>query len=215
MFKILLTFGCLVVTLNLLAQESEEKNPTINSRSSGLMAIQVSPVFENLLHPGLRVGTNYLIKDRVKTKKRLFKSRQEKLGSKSKNIQYLADGHLGLYNHPNNHTGVYLGVGFTRLRITNRKNITLGWSFELSYLRRFYNLKTFELTENGSIKQVRAAGTNNVMLTIAPSIGKIYSSKKKEEAWGLYFKPSLLIQSYIHTFVANPLLEIGTTWYIF
>ncbi len=221
LFKItqLLCF-CLLLVGSTFAQESEKKmltgsNIDLVESTKGLRGIDVGLFLENGLHPGLNFGASYLIKERIISKSRRSDSRQEKLGNRTKVIQHLVEGNLGFYNHPNNHFGTFIGIGFTRLRIKTRKMKTFGWSFDMGYLRRIYNIKTYELNEDGTIETIGGAGNNSLMFAIAPTFGKIYGTKKGGNGWHLYFKPNLLIQKYNHTFAPNIAIEIGTTLYIF
>ncbi|MGB1217186.1 MAG: hypothetical protein ACPG5P_04880, partial [Saprospiraceae bacterium] len=86
---------------------------------------------------------------------------------------------------------------------------TLAWSFEVNYLRRFYNLKTYELNEDGTVETLKGAGTNSLLFAIAPSWRKGFGTRGEEKAWYLYLKPSLQMLKYNHAFFPNATLEIG------
>ena len=123
----------------------------------------------------------------------------------------MLDGNAGFYNHPNNHLGTFVGLGLTRFRFKKRTGITYGFSFEFSYLRKFYNHKTYELSDDGTIKRVPLAGTNNVVFALSPSFGKIMGTKKGKKGWHLYLKPSLQFLTFNHSFAPNATLEIGVS----
>lgn len=205
---------------NLQAQEVEKRIDTKNNiKFTGLRA---GLFLDNGLHPGLKLGTSYFLKEKVKSKKRRSEKSQEKYGNKTKQIKYLADGHIGFYNHPNNHTGVFLGFGFSRFRTKKRINRrgkerirTFGWSFEVNYLRRFYNIETFKLGENGEVQKVHGAGNNSLMFVISPILGKTYGIKNGGDGFYIYVKPSLQVLKYNHTFVPNAAIELGVDLNLF
>ena len=210
--KILQILCCLCLCFNAAAQKSKTVTVTTpESTEERLTGLRTGLFLDSGLHPGLKFGKSYILKEKEKSRKHLFKFKQNKHGNKVKTVQYLLDGNAGFYNHPNNHFGTFVGVGLTRFRLRERTGITYGFSFELSYLRRFYNNKTYELTDNGTIRRVPLAGTNNVVFALSPSFGKIMGTKKGKEGWHLYFKPSLQILTYNHSFVPNATLEIGVT----
>jgi len=177
---------------------------------------------DNGIHPGLKFGTSYLFGEKEKSKPRRLKYFQKKYGNKIKHLQYFADGNIGFYNHPNHHTGLFLGIGMTRQRTKTRitrkdkeKLKTRSWSLEVNYLRRFYNIETLELDENGTIQSVPNAGSNSLMFAISPAFGRIYGTKNGGKGFHLYLKPSLQILKYNHAFFPNAALEIGVNLNIF
>lgn len=198
---------CCFLCINITAQEF--KNNVETKPSNKLTGLRTGIYLENGLHPGLKLGTSYILKEKVKPRKHTFKFRQNKYGDKHKQIQYLADGNIGFYNHPNNHRGAFIGVGVTRLRTKTRKMKTLGWSFEVNYLRRFYKLETYELNEDGTTELIKGAGSNSLMFALSPSWGKVFGTKNGGEGWHLYVKPSLQMLKYNHAFFPNAALEIG------
>ncbi len=166
---------------------------------------------DNVIHPGLKIGTSYIFKTKDKTKIRKFKGLENKWGSKLKTIDFSADLNLGFYNHPNNHLGTFLGIGVTRLRTKARKNRVLGFSFEINYLRKFYNLPTYILNENNEVERKRFSGTNEVMFVFAPTFGKNILTKKEFGGVRIFAKPSIQLISYNHSFLPNFALELGCT----
>ncbi len=167
--------------------------------------------FDNGLHPGVKIGLSHVLGSKIKSRQYRFKSRGSAYGPKTKSIKYLLDGNVGMYTHPNNHIGTFVGFGFTRLRTEQRKLRTLAWSFGVNYLRRFYNIETYTVSENGKIEKVSFAGTNSLMFNLTPSFGKEVASKNDGQSWRWYIAPSLQFLKYNHSFFPNASLEIGAT----
>ena len=204
--SLLVVFGFLFLSQTLQAQDLDTLD--VGQSNKGTLSIHTGLFADNLLHPGLKFGTSYLFSEKVKTKKRRFKFSQNKYGDKVKMIKYTGDAQLGFYSSPNSHLGVIMGVGITRLRTKPRKLKTFGWSFEVNYLRRMYNIETYELDQNGNAKPVNGAGGNSLMFALSPSYGRILNEKN---GLRIYFEPSLQVQKYNHSFVPNVSFELGTT----
>ncbi|MEO1714030.1 MAG: hypothetical protein AAFU60_11925, partial [Bacteroidota bacterium] len=124
-------------------------------------------------------------------------------------IEYLLDGQVGGYNHPNNHVGVFAGLGFTRMRTNTSTWRTLGLSLEANYLRRSYSIPTVELSNQGGVLTVDGAGTNGLMFALAPSFGKLLGVRKGVRVWHIYAKPSLQFLQYDFGWFPNAALELG------
>lgn len=200
---------CFILAFQVKAQAQKTDN---SLTSKGFTGLRIGMYVDNGVHPGLKFGTSYLYKEKIKVRKHRLKFLQKKRGDKTKIIHYMLDANAGFYNHPNNHLGTFVGIGYTRLRTKPRKMKTLGWSYEVNYLRRFYNIKTYELDESGNVNTVKGAGRNSLMFAIAPSFGKVLGTKKGGEGWHLYIKPALQVLKYNHSFFPNAALEIGGTF---
>lgn len=205
--KNFLLIFCCCLCLNIEAQN----NKIVEDASKGLTGLRAGIYSDNGLNPGLKLGTSYVLKEKTKSRKYFFKPTQRRPRNGSKKIQHLIDGHIGFYNHFSNHIGTFVGIGYTRMRIKPEKNRTFGWSLEMNYLRKFYNLETYELNAQGEIEQIKGAGSNNLMFAIAPSWGKVFGTKKGGEGLHLYFKPSLQMVEYNHSFFLNASIELGGT----
>jgi len=201
--------------LNLTAQASKLSSDASSLFKDKFTGIRLGLYGESVFHPGLKLGTSYILDEKEKNRKYLFKSREIKRGSQLKIIQVLADANAGYYNHPNNPLGIFLGLGITRMWTKTRKMRTLGWSFDVNYLRRIYNIPTIELNENGEVNEISGAGTNSIMFALSPSFGKIYGVDRDKKEWHFYIKPSLQILKYDFSFVPNFALEIGASLNLF
>ena len=92
-----------------------------------------------------------------------------------------------------------------------KKYFVTGYSFEVGYLRRFLKFDTFELDDNGDIKKVKGTGSNSLVFSITPMIlGKEYRPKSGARM-RLFFKPTLQILKYNHSFTVGAVGEIGLT----
>ena len=175
------------------------------------MPLSVAFYGDNLIHPGLKLGTSYLLGSKVKTKVHKWKGLESKRGNKVKQIDYTTDLNFSFYNHPNNHSGLLLGLGATRLRTNTRKNRSLGWSAEVSYLRRVYNVSTYELGEDGSLQEISLGGNNGVVLSISPSFGKVIKPQVYGRNIRIYGRPILQVLTYNHAWSPNAAFEFGVT----
>lgn len=206
---ILVGWLCLFCTLDTQAQSSSLRLGNQHSLKDRFTGIRAGLFADNGVHPGLKLGSSYLLGEKARNKKYLFNPSRRKNEIHMMLIQYLADGHVGFYNHPNNHTGVFVGVGFTRMKTHVTKLRTFGLSFEANYLRRIYNIPTLELDGNGGILEIGGAGTNSVQFTLAPSFGKLFRVGPGQRYLHLYLKPHLQWLQYDFRFFPNASLEIG------
>lgn len=187
------------------------QNLQLSSSSENTMPLRIAYYGDNGIHPGLRIGTSYPIheKSKVRTYKGLAK--QSKKGSKTKSIQYTLDANLGFYNHPNNHFGGLAGIGLTRRTNKNKKSMSTAWSLEVNYLHRFYNIKTFEIDEDGSIIEVGLAGNSGLMMALAPSI----EQKLGNGGPTIFLKPAVQVTKYNHAYFLNSAIELGLSLNLF
>lgn len=214
----LLVIACLVTFALQTNGQENLQTETETETSKKINALSVGLYLDNGLHPGLKFGASHLLTTKFKSKKHRLNFRQKRYDNKVKEIKFLLDGNLGFYNHPNNHFGSFAGLGFTRMRMNdqNKKDEvrTFAWSFGVNYLRRFYNIETYELDSNGGIESVPFAGTNSVMFYVTPSFGKNYQLKSGK-TWRFFIAPSLQFLKYNHAFFPNASLEVGATLNLF
>jgi hypothetical protein len=171
------------------------------------MPLSVAYYGENGFHPGIKVGTFYTLMSKEKSKTYRRKSKQTKYGTKLILKELVVDYNLGFYSHPNNHTGLFTNLGLTWLRTKLRKSRQIGVCFEVGYLRRYNKFKTYQLTSDDKIEQVKFAGNNALIISLAPLFGK--EIKKSERRMRVYVKPLLQFLQYTYTWQANASLELG------
>ena len=182
------------------------------NKTLGELPINISYFGESGVHPGLKVGVEYPLWQKDKYKKRFFKKREKKIGSKGKRKELYGAGNLAFYNHANNHSGLLLGgeLGWRRTKL--RKGQTLGASLGLGYLQRFYNIDTYQLGSGSTPDQLGLSGRSIVFTSLSVSMGRDLSIRKNiPMTW--HIKPTLLFQMpYNHTVVPTAALELGITY---
>ncbi len=171
--------------------------------------IRVGYFADNGVHPGLKLGTSMLLKEVVKV--RTYRSSASPNGKASKTLyrQYLGDAQVGFYHHPNNHNGFFVGLGVTRKLSSSKTYFSRAWSFEVNYLRRAYNIETFEIDGNGELKSVDGAGNNSLMFVLSPTLARVFGKRNGNEGVEIYVKPSLQVLKYNHAFFPNAAIEGG------
>ncbi|MFK7948701.1 MAG: hypothetical protein AB8G11_14005 [Saprospiraceae bacterium] len=168
------------------------------------LPINVSYFGESGLHPGLKVGVEYGLWEKDKTKNRWLFNRNDKIGPKVKTKALFAAGNLGFYNHANNHTGIFVTTEIGYRRTKHRKGSFLETSLGIGYLQRIYNIDTYEA---GSTEPF-TGGQGQFLTTFSVGFGRDLSFRRDLPiSW--YVKPNLLLARQAHTFVPNAALEIG------
>lgn len=177
------------------------------------LPVSIAYFGDNGFHPGFKIGTRYTLTSKEKYKVRRFKGRQTKLGDKGKLKSYYVLSDIGMYNHPNNHTGLLWNVGIGAERMKMRKGGTLGATFEVGYLYRLYKFNTYELSANGDIETVGGAGHSALTFSLSPVFGRDWSVKHN---WPLkwYLKPALQMVKYNHAWFPNAALNVGVIWQV-
>lgn len=201
-------FAFLIIFLmSSLSVGAQEATPA--STSDG-MPLRISYFGDNFKNPGLRLGTSYILHKKVKLKTRKGRASANKK-SKTKVIHYKLDGNLGFYNQPNNHFGIPIGIGLTRHKNVNERKLSTGLSFEINYLRRFYNIDTYDIDENGNIEELGLAGNGGLAFTLAPLFERAFGPKDLI----VFIKPMIQFNKYNHAFAVNYAFEIGVTLNVF
>lgn len=173
-----------------------------------LLPLSISYFGENAIHPGIKFGTYYTVWSKEKSKIYRNENKARNFGTKTKLNELNLDFNLGGYSHPNNHSGYFTHIGMTFLRTNQRVKRQFGASFEVGYLRRDYKFKTYELDENGKIREVKAAGNNAISIGLAPQFGK--EIMISDHTVRLYVKPIVQLVQYGHSWQPNAALELGT-----
>lgn len=169
------------------------------------LPINISYFGENALHPGLKIGVEYGLWEKDKTKNRWLFNRNDKIGPEVKTKQLFVAGNLGFYNHANNHTGVFLipEIGYRRTK--HRKGSFLETSLGLGYLQRIYNIDTYEAGSTEPFK----GGQSQFLTTFSVGFGRNLSFRRDLPlSW--YVKPTVMLaMPQAHTAVPNAALDIG------
>lgn len=177
------------------------------------IGLRVAYFGENAIHPGLKVGAEYLLHEKIKVQPRRNSKKAQKHGAITKRKQIVLGGNLAFYNHANNHTAFLVGaeIGKQRIKEAKGKAKLRGVSLGFGYLQRIYNVDTYEATEDGIYEQIKG-GQAQFFTSFAAFVGRDLSINGGAPiAW--YIKPTLfLLTPYSHSITFNAALELGITY---
>jgi hypothetical protein len=157
-----------------------------------------------LIAPGLRMGTEIPMVTVMKT-------RQRRSGISSMiEKQRMLDVGLGWYHHPDFHDNLYLTLGWTWRRISER-----GWFVEatpaLGFSRTFNGGTTYRF-ENNEVSRGRAVGYNYLVADLGVGAGYDFS-RVSGSPLAVYAKVhSLFMLPYNSFFLLKPLLQLGVIY---
>lgn len=180
----------------------------------GNLGLTASYFGENVIHPGLKVGLDYTLDERVKVRVHRNAKRAQKHGAITKRKQWFVAANTAFYNHANNHSAWMLGaeIGRRRIREAKGKAKVRAFSLGMGYLQRIYNIDTYTLNEDGSLEEF-GGGQSQFYTSLAASFGRDLSINDKPVAW--FVKPSVfLIVPHTHSITFNAALELGITYYL-
>lgn len=189
----------LLISCSLAAQETE------SGGNPNTIPLRISYFGDNLIHPGLRIGSSLPLARKVKVKTYRSKKSGSAKKSKTKLIEYTFDGNIGFYTQPNNHFGIPVGIGLSRYRTINEKKFSTGWSFEINYLQRLYNIDTYTIDDDGNIEELTTAGNGGLAFTLAPMLRRSFGQKNMVA----FVKPMIQLNKYNHSYNINYAAEFG------
>lgn len=195
----------LLICCTLSAQETKFDG------NASKVPLRMSYFGDNLIHPGLRIGSSIPLARKVKVKTQRNQKSESLKKSKTKVIEYTLDGNIGFYTQPNNHFGVPLGIGLSRYRTINEKRFNTGLSIEINYLQRLYNIDTYVVDEDGDIEKLGAAGNGGLAFTLAPILQRSFGQKNLTT----FVKPMIQLNKYNHSFAINYAAEFGIALNLF
>jgi hypothetical protein len=180
----------------------------INAQGQTL-PINISYFGESAYHPGLKVGIEYNLLESEKTNPRWLFNRNNKIGPKVKTRELFVTGNLGFYNHPNNHSGLFLTSEIGYRRTAQKRGFFLESSLGIGYLQRIYNIDTYQLGTNGQPVDLGTAGQGQFLTTFSVGFGQDLSFRRGIPlSW--FVKPTAMLAApQAHTAVPNAALEIG------
>lgn len=167
---------------------------------------------ELMTHPGIKVAYDYPITG-------IQKEKEVKNKTISRNHQWLVGSELGVYKHPQNHSGMILGItsGYryerTKQKSGKKKKILrTDISFGAGYYRYFLAGTTYQFQEDGSIESQNSGGSGSFMPSGSVSFSmNIPNQKDIPLFW--YFKPSFYLETQHNTGVNyKPFLEVGFSY---
>lgn len=170
----------------------------------------------NTFHTGIKVGIEYPIFRKVKEMPRFPMNTRlgimKNKGIKTIHKDWLASLNFTLYNHKNNHTGLWLTSEFSKRR-TGRRGGFKEFSYGLGMLKTF-QAATYEVDEFNDVRKISVPGHLYYTFAIGVAYGKDYSIRKqKPVCW--YIKPTYyLIFPYNSLFSAGFGLDIGLSFKI-
>lgn len=173
---------------------------------SRITGIGVSYYGEYFTHYGLKIGTEYSIKQKNKTKTK----KSSKQIHKRKEVFLTAN--IGSYIHKRSHVGLFLSS-----EIGYRKTIRKGFKYEmligLGYLHTFLQGDTYEVNDDGTVDRVYLAGQPNLMIPFSIGLGYDFNFHYKKP-FSLHLKPSFFIQyPYNQAIAIRPVVDLGLFYY--
>ena len=183
----------------------------IQAQDNTPISLSLSYFGENAIHPGFKFGIEKPFYTKEKVKKRWFNKRQERLGARTSKSQFLWGANVGMYNHPNNNTGIFLNGELSWRKTKMRKGTMFGVGLGLGYLHQFYNIDTYRLND-GKLEKVGAAGQGMMTTSLSCLYGRDLSVRHNSPfSW--YIKPSFIMQfPYNHSGGINAALELGVNY---
>lgn len=153
-------------------------------------------------HYGAKIGTEYPLwtKEKIKTKKNLNEIHKKKLVFVTANV--------GCYIHRRNNVGVFINseIGY---RKTRRNGFMYEFLLGLGYLHTFLQGDTYEVNDDGSVKQVFLAGRSSLMPSLCGGIGYNFDYHYHKH-FSLFIKPGFFVQYPFNTaFAARTSFELG------
>lgn len=193
MIKCLFIIAFLLVSFFVKGEEGEVKANYKYSFKAGYYG-------NNGHNPGLVVGADYVLWEKEKYKRKLFKP-QEKVFQGRK--QWLADIDAGFFVDKQTFLGSFVTGGLVYRRIDrNQRNYHFGIS-PLGYFHAAFP-ETYKVDETGKVNRVFLPGRNYYTTTFTWGIGR-EMKRKKLDAW--YLDLDLMILSQYNTSVL-PLLSL-------
>lgn len=121
----------------------------------------------------------------------------------------LIAGSLSAYWHKGNQTGIALTIA-PGYRWRWRSGIFGDLRYGVGYLRLFNAGKTYEVSNEGEINEIKGAGSNYLLFSLAASAG--YSWEKNSRRWSVHYCPELLIPVMYNAFLTTYLMhQVGVS----
>ncbi|MGL4630431.1 MAG: hypothetical protein ACRCVT_04420 [Leadbetterella sp.] len=155
----------------------------------------------SLIYPGLRIGTETLIK-------RIELSKIKKSGEKQIFRDRLFTTNLSMYHHKTFHTNIYATVGYT-FRRTNNKGVFIEFCPEIGYSRTFLSGTTYVVNDNGNVSVRKLAGYNYLLASVGTGVGYDFS-KTKSKPLSIFCKVNFIAMYPNNDFLyMRPAIELG------
>jgi hypothetical protein len=174
-----------------------------NSEKKYRYGLSVSYFGHNGIHPGLKIAAEYPVwfGNSERQKQRRLKTIHRTL---------LVGANIGFYNHNQNHTGLIFDVSYGYRKLS-RKTFKFEALINTGYLRTFNAGETYEVQDDGSVKQIKSAGRNYGIIGLAIGLGQYFPTIKRPFAW--HARPGLTFQGpYNTSFNLFFTFEVGVTY---
>jgi hypothetical protein len=151
-------------------------------------------------YPGLRIGAEMPLSEKVITKDGKIVKTKERATQLS----------LGFYHHKGFHTNFFLSSEYIFRRV-KPKGFFTEFKPGLSLSRTFLGATAYEVSENGSVDKVNAAGNFYFMPSISFGMGKDFSKTDSKLPWSIYTNFNLAgLLPYNGLILPVLSLEVGT-----
>lgn len=128
----------------------------------------------NLVKPGLKIGSNITLTEKMITKNRTKKG--EETIDRSRARQLLLGGNIGFFWHPKSHIGVFNYYEFTCRIIKLKEDKYSKISIGPGIYRTFYP-ETYEVDNSGNVNQISLAGRTYFAPVITFGTGKFIKDR--------------------------------------
>lgn len=160
--------------------------------------IHVSYLGHLVFHPGFKIGTQYDFRTWTKSK-------EKKKGEKVKNKSLFVSPQIGLYTHPQNHTGLLVNADVGYQRVKPKRGFYSAYSLGVGYLAQFNAGITYDFNNDGSIDEKRFASRSYFF----PSVNAEFGQQINEQI-GWFSKITFGMQlPYNSGAILVPLTELG------
>ena len=137
--------------------------------STSRLPISVSYWGYHIFHPGLKIGTQYHLKNWNKNK-------AHRNGDLLKHKTLFLNPELEIYLHAKNHTGLLLNTNLGIEVSKNERKFYKSYSLGLGYIRQFNAGTTYVLEEDDSISDKSGASRGYIMPAFNYEYGQHFSS---------------------------------------
>lgn len=170
----------------------------LSSKDTTTISLKVS-YLATIKHPGFALGVEVPI-----SKKEYFKNEKNK-----KTKEQFLTSNFSFYNHKTFHSNYILSVGYLYRR-TNSHNWFFDVEPQIGVNRTLLGETTYEVDNNGIVKQDKFAGYWYFNSQLAFSIGKDFSKQTKPIPLKVFIRPNLILMLPYNNFIyVRPSIELG------
>lgn len=160
----------LVLVLTGLESFSQSVLSDSTAIKRNVLSLNFSYFGQGSTHYGLKVGTEYTLAQKLKSKVR----KNGVVIDKKKEI--FATANVGWYVHKRNHVGVFINSEIA-YRKTRKNGFNWGLYLGAGYLHTFLQGDAYSVTDNNEVEKIPLAGQSNFIHSLSFSIGKDFGFK--------------------------------------